>query len=136
MGVFCQFFCGMLVYYYPSPHFGQPRPTYVRTVNVTTIWHISGFQKRTNFYCARPRGLKGHNNNSNNNNNNTLFKHIYAHKHDTRYIFEKLDRELIPIKGPLTELYIKNIRCNCTSANLWTSAASSETAAFLQSGIP
>ena len=31
----------------------------------------------------------------------------YAHKHDTRYIFEKVDRELIPIKGPLTELCIK-----------------------------
>ena len=44
------------------------------------------------------------NNSNNNNNNNTLFKYIYAHKHDTRYIFEKVDREVIPIKGPLTEL--------------------------------
>ena len=44
------------------------------------------------------------NNNNDNNNNNTLFKYIYAHKHDTRYIFEKVDREVIPIKGPLTEL--------------------------------
>ena len=25
--------------------------------------------------------------------NNTLFKYIYAHKRDTRYIFEKVDRE-------------------------------------------
>ena len=38
--------------------------------------------------------------NNNNNNNNTLFKYIYAHKPDTLYIFEKLDREVIPIKGP------------------------------------
>ena len=38
------------------------------------------------------------------NNNNTLFKHIYAHKQDTRYVFEKADHEVIPIKGPLTKL--------------------------------
>ena len=44
------------------------------------------------------------NNNNDNNNNNTLFKYIYVHKHDTRYIFEKVDREVIPIKGPLTKL--------------------------------
>ena len=25
--------------------------------------------------------------------NNTLFKYIYAHKRDTRYIFETVDRE-------------------------------------------
>ena len=37
-------------------------------------------------------------------NNNTLFKYIYAHKQDTRYVFEKADHEVIPIKGPLTEL--------------------------------
>ena len=37
-------------------------------------------------------------------NNNTLFKYINAHKQDTRYIFEKEDHEVIPIKGPLTEL--------------------------------
>ena len=36
--------------------------------------------------------------------NNTLFKYIYAHKQDTRYVFEKADHEVIPIKGPLTEL--------------------------------
>ena len=36
--------------------------------------------------------------------NNTLFKYIYARKQDTRYVFEKADREVIPIKGPLTEL--------------------------------
>ena len=42
--------------------------------------------------------------NNNNNNNNTLFKYTYAHKPDTLYIFEKVDREVIPIKGPLTEL--------------------------------
>ena len=36
--------------------------------------------------------------------NNTLFKYIYAHKHDTGYIFEKVDRQVIPIKGSLTEL--------------------------------
>ena len=41
---------------------------------------------------------------NNNNNNNTLFKYTYAHKPDTLYIFEKVDREVIPIKGPLTEL--------------------------------
>ena len=34
---------------------------------------------------------------------NTLFKYI-IHKHNTRYVFEKEDREVIPIKGPLTEL--------------------------------
>ena len=34
---------------------------------------------------------------------NTLFKYI-IHKHNTRYIFEKEDREVIPIKDPLTEL--------------------------------
>ena len=45
-----------------------------------------------------------YNNNNNNNNNNTLFKYIYAHRHDTRCIFEKVDREVIPIKDPLTEL--------------------------------
>ena len=39
-----------------------------------------------------------------NKNKNSLFKYIYAHKNDTRYIFEKVDREVIPIKGPLTEL--------------------------------
>ena len=38
------------------------------------------------------------------NNNNTLFKYLYAHKHDIRYTIEKMDREVIPIKGPLTEL--------------------------------
>ena len=37
-------------------------------------------------------------------NNNTLFKNIYAYKHDIRYIDEKVDLEVIPIKGPLTEL--------------------------------
>ena len=42
---------------------------------------------------------------NNNNNNNTLFKYTYAHKPDTLYIFEKVDREVIPIKGPLTELW-------------------------------
>ena len=42
--------------------------------------------------------------NNNNNNNNTLFKYTYAHNPDTLYIFEKVDREVIPIKGPLTEL--------------------------------
>ena len=42
------------------------------------------------------------------NNNNTLFKYIYAHKHDTWYTFEKEDREVIPIKGPLTELLKNN----------------------------
>ena len=36
--------------------------------------------------------------------NDTLFKYIYAHKHDMRYICEKVDREVIPIKGPQTEL--------------------------------
>ena len=36
--------------------------------------------------------------------NNTLFKYIYAHKQDTRCVFEKADCEVIPIKGPLTEL--------------------------------
>ena len=41
---------------------------------------------------------------NNNNNNNTLFKYTYAHKPDTLYIFKKVDREVIPIKGPLTEL--------------------------------
>ena len=41
---------------------------------------------------------------NNNNNNNTLFKYTYAHKPHTLYIFEKVDREVIPIKGPLTEL--------------------------------
>ena len=39
-----------------------------------------------------------------NNNNNTLFKYVNAHKQDTRYVFEKADHEVIPIKGPLTEL--------------------------------
>ena len=42
---------------------------------------------------------------ANNNNNNTLFKYTYAHNPDTLYIFEKVDREVIPIKGPLTELW-------------------------------
>ena len=42
---------------------------------------------------------------NNNNNNNTLFKYTHAHKPDTLYIFEKVAREVIPIKGPLTELW-------------------------------
>ena len=29
---------------------------------------------------------------------------MYAYKHYTRYIFEKVERDIIPIKGPLTEL--------------------------------
>ena len=37
-------------------------------------------------------------------NNNTLFKYIYTYKHDTWYISGKVDHEVIPIKGPLTEL--------------------------------
>ena len=37
-------------------------------------------------------------------NNNTLFKNIYAYKHDIWYIVEKVDLEVIPLKGPLTEL--------------------------------
>ena len=49
-------------------------------------------------------GYNFNNNNDDDNNNNTLFKYIYAHKHDTQYKFEKVDREVIPIKGPLTEL--------------------------------
>ena len=36
--------------------------------------------------------------------NNALFKYIYAHKQDTRCVFEKADHEVIPIKGPLTKL--------------------------------
>ena len=31
-------------------------------------------------------------------NNNSLFKYIYAYKHDTWYIFEKVDREGYPYK--------------------------------------
>ena len=34
------------------------------------------------------------------NNNNTLFKYIYAHKHDTYLLYHRF----IPIKGLLTEL--------------------------------
>ena len=37
---------------------------------------------------------------NNNNNNNTLFKYIYAHKHDTYLLYHGV----IPIKGLLTEL--------------------------------
>ena len=37
-------------------------------------------------------------------NNNTLFKYIYANKHDIRYMYQKVDREVIHTKGPLTEL--------------------------------
>ena len=33
-------------------------------------------------------------------NNNTLFKYIYAHKHDTYLLYQGV----IPIKGLLTEL--------------------------------
>ena len=44
-----------------------------------------------------------------NNNNNTLFKYI-IHKHNTRYVFEKEDREVIPIEGPLTELLKKTFK--------------------------
>ena len=44
-----------------------------------------------------------------NNNNNTLFKYI-INKHNTRYVFEKEDREVIPIKGPLTELLKKHFK--------------------------
>ena len=36
--------------------------------------------------------------------NSALLKYIFAHKHDTRYIFEKVDCEVIPIKVPVTEL--------------------------------
>ena len=36
--------------------------------------------------------------------NNILFNYIYAYKHDTRYIFKKVDREVVLIRGPLTEL--------------------------------
>ena len=37
-----------------------------------------------------------------NNNNNTLFKYIYAHKHDTYLLYQGVI--IIPIKGLLTEL--------------------------------
>ena len=43
-----------------------------------------------------------HPTNNNNNNNNTLFKYIYTYKHDT--CLERWTMEVIPIKGPLTEL--------------------------------
>ena len=33
-----------------------------------------------------------------------LYSNTYMHINMIRYIFEKVDRELIPIKGPLTEL--------------------------------
>ena len=56
-------------------------------------------------HLVRPiKSLLVNNNNNNNNNNNTLFKYTYAHKPDTLYIFKKVDREVISIKGPLTEL--------------------------------
>ena len=35
-------------------------------------------------------------------NNNTLFKYIYAHKHDTYLLYQGVI--IIPIKGLLTEL--------------------------------
>ena len=37
-------------------------------------------------------------------NNNILFQNIYAYKHDASYIVKKVDLEVIPIKGPLSEL--------------------------------
>ena len=43
---------------------------------------------------------------------NTLFHYIYAHKHDTGYIFEKVDRQVIPIKDSLNVKKKKKTRKN------------------------
>ena len=72
------------------------RPKVRRKFSGASIAHMPHIDIQILAVCR----MFNNNTNNNNNNNNTLFKYIYVHKHDTRYIFEKEDREVIPIKGP------------------------------------